>query len=54
MPEMHLSRDLLVVLVDSLLKINKEFKKLKKNGDTSCIYKHELDKACFQHGLWRL
>ena len=47
MPEMHLRQpDLLMVLVDRLLKINKEFKILKK-GYTSYICKNELDKACF-------
>ena len=25
--------------------------KLKKTGDTSYIYKNELDKACFQHDM---
>ena len=31
---------------------NKErIKKLKKTGDTSYIYKNELDKACFQHDM---
>ena len=30
MPEMHLRQDLLIVLVDHLLKLKKEFKNLKK------------------------
>ena len=25
--------------------------KYKKTGNTSYIYKNELDKACFQHGM---
>ena len=29
--------------------MNKEFKSLKKTGDTNYIYMHELDKACFTH-----
>ena len=37
--------------MDHLLKIKKEFKNLKKTGDTSYIYKNELDKACFQHDM---
>ena len=34
--------------VDHLLKIKKEFK---ETGDTSYIYKNDLDKACFQHDM---
>ena len=37
--------------MDHLLKIKKEFKKIKETGDTSYIYKNELDKACFQHDM---
>ena len=37
------------MLADRLLKINKEFKN--ETGDTSYIYKNELDKACFQHDM---
>ena len=29
-------------------KINQKFK---ETGDTNCIYKNELDKACFQHDM---
>ena len=36
------------MLVDHLLKTRKEFK---ETGDTSYIYKNELDKACFQHDM---
>ena len=39
------------MLVAHLLKIKKEFKKFKGTGDTSYIYKNELDKACFQHDI---
>ena len=38
--------------VDHLLKINKEFKDLKKQEiPVIYIYKNELDKACFQHDM---
>ena len=36
------------MLADHLLKTKKEFK---ETGDTNYIYKKELDKACFQHGM---
>ena len=36
--------------MDHLLKTRKEFK-FKETGDTSYIYKNELDKACFQHEM---
>ena len=35
--------------MDLLLDIKKEFRNLKKPGDTRYIYRDELDKACFQH-----
>ena len=35
--------------MDHLLNKNKEFRSLKKTGDTNYIYKNELDKACFAH-----
>ena len=34
--------------MDLLLDIKKELKKFKQTGDTSYIYRNELDKACFQ------
>ena len=34
--------------MDHLQKLKKEFKEM---GDTSYIYKNELDKACFQHAM---
>ena len=37
--------------MDHLLKIKNEFKHSKETGDTSYIYKNELDKACFQHDI---
>ena len=52
MPEMHSKQPgLHIVLVNHLLKINKEFKILCKTGDTNYIYKNESDKACFQHDI---
>ena len=40
MPEMHLKKqNLLIVLAGHLLKTKKEFKIKKKKGDTSYIYK---------------
>ena len=45
------NRDLLVAPANCLLKIKKEFKHLIKKGDTSYIYKNELDRACFQHDV---
>ena len=42
--------DLLIVLVDPLLK-KERIKKFKEIGDTTYIYKNELDKACFQHDV---
>ena len=41
--------------MDHLLQ-KKRIQKFKETGDTSFIYKNELDKACFQHymaDLWR-
>ena len=37
--------------MNHLLKTKKESKSLKKTGDTNYIYRNELDKACFQHGI---
>ena len=37
--------------MDPLLKIKKKTQKFKETGDTSYIYKNELDKACFQHDM---
>ena len=32
-------------------KMNEWIQKIKETGDTSYIYKNELDKACFQHDM---
>ena len=34
-----------------LLNIRKEFKNYKNTGDTSYIYKKDVDRACFQHDM---
>ena len=39
------------MLVRHSLKTKTELEKNKKTGDTSYIYKNELDKACFQHDM---
>ena len=32
-------------------KNKKRIQKFKETGNTSCIYKNELDKPCFQHDM---
>ena len=39
------------MLVDHLLKINKEFKNLKKQEIQKHIYRNELDKTCLQYDM---
>ena len=39
------------MLVDHLLKKKERIQKFKETGDTSYIYKNEVDKACFQHDM---
>ena len=52
MPEMHLKQPGFTFIACVLLTKNKErIKKIKRTGDTNYIYKNELDKACFQHGM---
>ena len=52
MPEMHLRQQELTYSACSPFTKNKErIQKFKETGDTSCIYKNELDKACFQHDM---
>ena len=51
-PEMHLKQPGFTYSACGLFTKNKErIQKLKKTGDTSYIYKNELDKACFQHDM---
>ena len=48
MPEMHLKQPGFTYSACGTFPINKErIKKFKRKGDTSYIYKNELDKACF-------
>ena len=49
MPEMHLKQSGFTYSACGLFTKNKErIQKFKETGDTSYIYKSELDKACFQ------
>ena len=50
MPEMHLKQTGFTYSACGPFTKNKErFQKFKETGDTSYIYKNELDKVCFQH-----
>ena len=50
MPEMHLRQPGFTYSACGSFAKNKErTQKFKETGDTSYIYKNELDKACFQH-----
>ena len=52
MPEIHLKQPGFTYSVCGLFTKNKErIQKFKETGDTSYIYKNELDKACFQHDM---
>ena len=52
MPEMHLRQPQFVYSACGPFTNNKErIQKFKETGDTSDIYKNELDKACFQHDM---
>ena len=52
MPEMHLKRPGFTYSACGPFTKNKEkIQKFKETGDTSYIYKNELDKACFQHDM---
>ena len=52
MPEMHLRQPQFVYSTCGLFTKTKEkIQKFKETGDTSYIYKNELDKACFQHDM---
>ena len=52
MPEMHLRQPRFTYSACGLFTKNKErIQKFKETGDTSHIYKNELDKACFQHDM---
>ena len=52
MPEMHLKQPGFTYSSCGPFTKNKEkIQKFKQTGDTSYIYKNELDKACFQHNM---
>ena len=52
MPEMHLKQPGFTYSACGPFTKNKErIQKFKETGDTSYIYKKELDKACFQHDM---
>ena len=52
MPEMHLKQPGFTYSVSGKFTKNKErIQKLKETGDTSYIYKNELEKACFQQDM---
>ena len=52
MPEMYLKQLWFTYGTCGPFTKNKErIQKFKKTGDTNCIYKNELDKACFQHDM---
>ena len=52
MPEMHLKQPGFTYSACGSFTKNKErIQKFKETGDTSYIYKNELDKSCFQHDM---
>ena len=52
MPEMHLKQPVFTYSACGPLTKNKErTQRCEETGDTSYIYKSELDKACFQHDM---
>ena len=52
MPEMHLKQPGFTYSASGPFTKNKErIQRFKETGDKSCIYKNELDKACFQHDM---
>ena len=52
MPEMHLKQPGFTYSACGPFTKNKErIQKFKETGDTSYIYKNELDKVCFQHDM---
>ena len=50
MPEMHFKQPGYSAC-GPLTKNKERIQKFKETGDTSYIYKNELDKACFQHDM---
>ena len=51
-PEMHSRQPQFTYSACGLFTKSKErVQKFKETGDTKCIYRNELDKACFQHDM---
>ena len=51
-PEMHLKQlDITYSSCGPFTKNKQRIKKFQETGDTTYIYKNELDKACFQHDM---
>ena len=51
-PEMHLKQPGFTYSACGPFAKNKgRIQKFKETGDTNYIYKHEVDKACFQHDM---
>ena len=51
-PEMHLKQPGFTYSASGLFTKNKErIEKFMQTGNTNCVYKNELDKACFQHDM---
>ena len=52
MPEIHLKQPGFIYSpCDPFIKIKEKIQKSKETGDTSYIYKNELDKSCFQYDM---
>ena len=52
MPEMHLKQPGFTYSACGAFTKNKErLQKLMQTGNTNYIYRNDLDKACFQHGI---
>ena len=52
MPEMHLKQPGFTYSACGPFRKNKErIEKFMQSDNTGCIYKNELDKACFQHDM---
>ena len=55
MPEMHLKQPGFTYSACGPFTKNKErIEKFMQTGNTDFFYRNELDKACFQHGLWKI
>ena len=52
MPKMHLRQPRFIYSTCGPFSKNKErIQKFMQTGDINYVYKNELDKACFQHGM---